>query len=146
MPRNSRPIIEPASDPSASTEALQRTRVPPEALQRTRRMLAQIDLEARSTRKTSPHGHPKFYYGYKGHIGVDTTSTLIRRTVVTSANRQDVDLYPELLAGDERAIYGDKAYLKESPPPSRGATGSALPCLIQEGPLSSRTDRRGAAL
>ena len=112
--------------------ALHPSEISSETLQRTRRMLSQIDLEARSTRKTSPHGHPKFYYGYKGHIGVDMTSKLIRRAVFTSANRQDVDLYPELVSGDEHAIYGDKAYLKKAHRQAAEERGAAYRVLFKK--------------
>lgn len=66
---------------------------------------AQLDIDADSTQKGGTH-----YFGYKGHIGVDVGSKLIRRLSFTAASRHDSTQLEELLSGDERAIFGDKAY------------------------------------
>ena len=52
----------------------------------------------------------KSYFGYKLHVGVDAGSGLIRRAVVTSARTQDVEMAEALVAGDEAAVYADRAY------------------------------------
>ena len=70
------------------------------------------DSQARSTRKIDSKGRPRFFFGYKGHIAVDVGSKLIRRVILTSANRADIDFYSALLMGDEQRIYGDKGYQK----------------------------------
>ena len=64
---------------------------------------SQIDLEAQSTKKRG-----KYYFGYKGHIGVDVGSKLIRKHAFTPANVHDSQ--EKLFCGDERARFGDKAY------------------------------------
>jgi len=66
---------------------------------------AQIDTDADSTQKGGTH-----YFGYKGHIGVDVGSKLIRRLSFTAASPHDSTQLEHLLSGDERAIFGDKAY------------------------------------
>ena len=66
---------------------------------------AQIDTDADATQKGGRH-----YFGYKGHIGVDVGSKLIRRLSFTSASPHDSTQLEPLLSGDERAIFGDKAY------------------------------------
>jgi IS5 family transposase len=66
---------------------------------------SQIDSDARSTKKRD-----KYYFGYKGHIGVDIGSKLIRKRKFTSANVHASQVKDELLSGDEQAIYGDSAY------------------------------------
>ncbi|HYW35294.1 MAG TPA: IS5 family transposase [Balneolaceae bacterium] len=66
---------------------------------------AQIDTDADSTRKGGTH-----YFGYKGHIGVDVGSKLIRQVSFTAASPHDSTQLENLLSGDERAIFGDKAY------------------------------------
>lgn len=66
---------------------------------------AQIDTDADSTQKGGTH-----YFGYKGHIGVDVGSKLIRTLSFTKASPHDSTQTEELLCGDERAIFGDKAY------------------------------------
>lgn len=49
-------------------------------------------------------------FGYKAHLGVDEGSGLIRRVVVTPAKVYESEVADALIAGDERAVYGDKAY------------------------------------
>lgn len=48
--------------------------------------------------------------GYKAHVGVDQGSGLIRRVVVTSAKVYESEVADALICGDERAVYGDRAY------------------------------------
>jgi IS5 family transposase len=71
-----------------------------------------LDSEARSTSKIDSKGRPRFFYGYKGHIAVDLGSKLIRRFSMSSANRQDIEYYPELITAEDHTIYGDKGYQK----------------------------------
>lgn len=66
---------------------------------------SQIDTDADSTQKGGTH-----YFGYKGHIGMDVGSKLIRRVSFTEASPHDSTQLEGLLSGDERAIFGDKAY------------------------------------
>ncbi|SHF11470.1 Transposase DDE domain-containing protein [Fodinibius roseus] len=77
---------------------------------RSRRRLAeapsgQIDTDADATQKGGTH-----YFGYKGHIGVDVGSKLIRQVSFTGASPHDSTELEALLSGDERAVFGDKAY------------------------------------
>jgi transposase, IS5 family len=51
-------------------------------------------------------------YGYKAHLGVDQGTRLIRSLVLTPANVNETVVADELIRGDERAVYGDKAYAK----------------------------------
>jgi IS5 family transposase len=52
----------------------------------------------------------KTLLGYKAHIGVDQGSGLVRRVVVTSASVYESEVADQLICGDERAVYGDRAY------------------------------------
>lgn len=52
----------------------------------------------------------KTVYGYKGHVAVDLGSGLIRRAIFTPANIHDTTPADDLVMGDERAVYADKAY------------------------------------
>lgn len=63
------------------------------------------DPDADWTRKNG-----KSHYGYKAHVGVDEGSGLIRRAVLTSAKVYESEMAETLICGDERAVYGDKAY------------------------------------
>lgn len=49
-------------------------------------------------------------FGYKAHLGVDQGSGLIRRVVFTPAKVYESEVADALIVGDERAVYGDKAY------------------------------------
>jgi len=66
---------------------------------------SQIDTDAHSTAKRG-----KKYFGYKGHIGTDVGSNIIRKRAFTSAQPHDSRLKDKLLSGDEKAIFGDSAY------------------------------------
>ena len=50
--------------------------------------------------------------GYKMHAAVDQFSGLVRKVIVTSANINDTTPADELIMGDEKAVYADKAYDK----------------------------------
>lgn len=50
------------------------------------------------------------HFGYKAHIGVDQGSRLIRRARLTPGNVNETVVADELISGDERAVYADKAY------------------------------------
>jgi len=49
-------------------------------------------------------------YGYKGHIGLDQDSELIRKAELTPANEHDSKQFKSMVSGDEFAAYADKAY------------------------------------
>lgn len=66
---------------------------------------SQIDTDAKSTKKRG-----KYYFGYKGHIGTDIGSKIIRKRDFSSANPHDSQFTETLLSGDEKAIFGDSAY------------------------------------
>lgn len=51
----------------------------------------------------------KSFYGYKAHVGVDT-SGLIRRALVTPANIHDSTPGDQMICGDERMVIADKGY------------------------------------
>lgn len=56
----------------------------------------------------------KSYFGYKLHVGVDQGSGLVRRAVLTPAKTSDIEMAEALICGDEKAVYGDKAYSKKA--------------------------------
>jgi len=57
---------------------------------------------------TVKNGQP--VYGYKLHAVVDQFSGLIRKVEVKPASVHDSQVFEELLSGDERSVYADKAY------------------------------------
>lgn len=67
------------------------------------------DPEMRQTRKGN-----QWYFGMKGHIGVDSRSKLIHSVAATSANVHDSRMLPTLLHGNETRVWGDSAYAGQS--------------------------------
>ena len=68
----------------------------------------QIDTDARST-----HKNGKDYFGYKGHIGLDMDSKIIRKRVFTDASSHDSKSFEDCLSGDESFVCADKAYANQ---------------------------------
>ncbi len=64
------------------------------------------DPEMHQTRKGN-----QWYFGMKGHIGVDSKTKLIHSAAVTSANVHDSQPLPQLLHGAETRVWGDSAYI-----------------------------------
>ena len=67
------------------------------------------DPQAGWTRKT---GRSRF--GYKAHAAVDEGSGLVRKAAMTPADIHDSIPADDLVQGDERAVYADKAYDSEA--------------------------------
>jgi IS5 family transposase len=66
---------------------------------------SETDPDAAWTRKGG-----KSHFGYKGHIGVDLGSGLVRKRDFTPANVNDTVVADAIICGDEKAVYADKAY------------------------------------
>ncbi|WP_022723013.1 IS5 family transposase [Rhodopseudomonas sp. B29] len=56
----------------------------------------------------------KLFFGYKAHIAVDQGSGLIRARKLTGAKTAESDVADDLVLGDEKAVYADKAYEKRA--------------------------------
>jgi IS5 family transposase len=78
------------------------------------------DGDARFTRRAGKGGST---FGYKMHVGVDAGSGLIRAAVTTPANVNDTVVADRLVRGDERAVYGDRAYAKRARSAALKASG-----------------------
>ena len=65
----------------------------------------QRDPEMHSAKKGN-----QWYFGMKGHIGVDSKSGLIHSAAVTPANTHDGQVIEHLLHGNETRVWGDSAY------------------------------------
>ncbi len=79
---------------------------------------SQIDTDATSTKKRN-----KNYFGYKGHIGMDQESKLIRQKTFTTASPHDITEMSNLVTGDEESVWGDKAYSKKEDKQTARASG-----------------------
>lgn len=66
----------------------------------------QRDPDAHQVRKGN-----QWYFGYKGHIGVDKDTGLVNKLETTGANVHDVTRVADLLEGREDECYGDSGYL-----------------------------------
>jgi len=53
----------------------------------------------------------QWYFGFKGHIGVDRDTGLVNKIKVTAANVHDTTPVPDLLEGTEEEVFGDSGYL-----------------------------------
>lgn len=69
----------------------------------------QIDTDASSTKKNGT-----YYFGSKGHLGVDAGSKLIRKIVFTPAASHHSTVLEDLVCEDESSLFGDKAYGRDS--------------------------------
>lgn len=85
------------------------------------------DPEMRPTRKGK-----QWYFGMKVHVGTDTHG-LVHSVSTTHAAAADIQQLPELVHGEERALYGDRAYWSESDRQACRAAGIAY-----------RVNRRGS--
>lgn len=65
----------------------------------------QLDADAAGTTQGG-----KNHFGYKGHIGMDEGSKIIRKCGLTPANVLDHELMHEMMSGDERSVWADKGY------------------------------------
>lgn len=77
--------------------------------------------------------------GYKMHAGVDRGSGLVRRVIVTPANVNDTTVADELVAGDEKAVYADKAYDKDARRESLVKRGVFAGIMHRPGPFRPLT-------
>lgn len=101
---------------------------------------AQQDHDATVTKKGN-----KYYYGYKGHIGTDQGSDIIRRKQFTPANIHDIQKLENLMSDDERAQFGDKGYFSDEY--KRDLRKKGVYCGIldkgkRDHPLSTRQKQR----
>ena len=53
----------------------------------------------------------QWYFGYKGHIGVDRDTGLINKIEISAANVHDTAPVPDLLEDTEEEVFGDSGYL-----------------------------------
>lgn len=79
----------------------------------------QRDPEMSSTRKNN-----KWYFGAKGHIGVQAQGKpIIHSATFGTAKDHDIKAFDALLHGEERAVFGDSAYNKNDDKAQARAAG-----------------------
>jgi IS5 family transposase len=67
-----------------------------------------LDPDANWTKKGG-----RYLFGYKAHMGVDQESELIRKIAMTPAHVHDGEMLRQVLSGDEKWAFADKAYDSE---------------------------------
>ncbi len=100
----------------------------------------QIDTDAQSTAKNG-----KKHFGYKGHIGVDAESKIIRKRTFTPANVHDSREMENVLSGDEQSVFADKAYANRKNKRAARAAGVYYGVLdkgVRNHPLSGNQQKR----
>jgi IS5 family transposase len=80
-----------------------------EAPSSTKNKQGERDPEMHQTRKGN-----EWHFGMKARVGVDAESKLVHTVVATAANVADSKVLPELLHGEETAVWGDQAYQGQS--------------------------------
>jgi len=55
----------------------------------------------------------RVHFGYKAHVSVDQGSGLLRHMELTPASVHDSSMFAEMVRGDERSVFADKAYAKD---------------------------------
>ena len=101
---------------------------------------SQIDTDAQSTEKNG-----KKHFGYKGHVGVDAESKIIRKRSFTPANVHDSQEMENVLSGDEQSVFADKAYANQKHKRAARALGiyyGVLDKAARNHPLSNRQKKR----
>jgi transposase, IS5 family len=83
----------------------------------TKNATGERDPEMRQTRKGNA-----WYFGMKVHVGTDRRG-IVHALTTTDAAAADVKQLPELLHGEERALYGDQAYWSEGDRQAAEAAG-----------------------
>ncbi len=66
------------------------------------------DPEMHQTKKGN-----QWYFGMKVHVGADVSSGTVHTVSVTPANAPDISEMPNLLREDDRAVFGDAAYVNK---------------------------------
>jgi len=94
------------------------------------------DPEMHQTKKGN-----QWYFGMKGHIGVDVDSGIVHSVEGTAANVHDRSKLHDLLHGKEQAIFGDSGYASDADKETCRKPGIVHWCVNDKGkrghPLSS---------
>lgn len=104
----------------------------------------QIDTDAHSVRKGG-----RWFFGYRGHVGVDIESKLIATAEFTPANESETKVAEKLWRPTDRVRGGDKGYFDEERKRKHRAEG-IFHAVLDRGkrnhPLSNKQHRRNKKL
>lgn len=102
----------------------------------------QLDADAAGTSQGG-----KKHFGYKGHIGMDEGSKIIRKCELTPANVPDHERLHEMMSGDERSVWADKGYPVQAAKRAAREVGiyyGVLDKAARATPLTNRQKRKNA--
>lgn len=89
-------------------------------------------------------GH-RTYFGYKGHIGIDSKTKVIHSVEFTKASVHDSDMFDKLLTGKEKIVMADKGYANEKRKTrlrQKGICHAILDKAYRAKPLTSKQIKR----
>jgi IS5 family transposase len=85
------------------------------------------------------------FFGYKAHLALDQESNLLRRLKLTAGKCHETQMFPEMVLGDEAAVFADKAYdqdCRRSEMRRRGVFCGILAQARKSRPLNDKQRRR----
>jgi len=85
-------------------------------------------------------GKSKFWFGYKGHVGVDMGSGLIERAAVTDANISDQAGFKSICPRAGQMVFGDKAYCLKPAQESMAIWGAVSGAILKQNMIGKNKD------
>jgi IS5 family transposase len=85
-------------------------------------------------------GKSKFWYGYKGHVGVDMGSGLIESAAVTPANITDQSGFKFICPRDGQMVFGDKSYCLKPAQKEMAIRGAVSGAILKRNMIEKNKD------
>lgn len=85
-------------------------------------------------------GKSKFWFGYKGHVGVDMGSGLIESAAVTEANISDQAGFKTICPRDGQMVFGDKSYCLKPAQEAMAIRGAVSGAILKHNMIGKNKD------
>ena len=85
-------------------------------------------------------GKSKFWFGYKGHVGVDMGSGLIERAALTPANVSDQSGFKSICPRDGQMVFADKAYCLKPAQWAMTVRGAVSGAILKQNMIGKNKD------
>ena len=85
-------------------------------------------------------GKSKFWFGYKGHVGVDMGSGLIESIAATPANVSDQSGFQHVCPKDGQMVFGDKAYCLKPAQEAMKKNGAFSAAILRQNMIGKNKD------
>ena len=85
-------------------------------------------------------GKSKFWFGYKGHIGVDMGSGLIESAALTPANISDQAGFKHICPRDGQMVFGDKSYCLKTAQEAMAICGAVSGAILKHNMIGKNKD------